>query len=245
LPRDAEASNVLVGEVDFLESPFVAFVRLQQAVMLGALTEVPVPTRYSAVKLLLLLSTDVARKHDMEEEVTKLERSFSAQEGNGNFSYIVTVGAGQVNVKTSYGVLESFLGTALTGAVFCLLAGQPLTILSSTGPVLVFERLLFSFSKDNGFDYLEFRLWIGLWSGLFCLVLVATDASFLVQYFTRFTEEGFSALISFIFIYDAFKKMIKLAHHNPINSEFDHNLITHYDCRCVPGAYLTAFTAAD
>lgn len=47
LPRDAEASNVLVGEVDFLDSPFVAFVRLQQAVMLGALTEVPVPTRYS------------------------------------------------------------------------------------------------------------------------------------------------------------------------------------------------------
>lgn len=45
------------------------------------------------------------------------------------------------------GVLESFVGTALTGAVFCLLAGQPLTILSSTGPVLVFERLLFNFSK--------------------------------------------------------------------------------------------------
>ena len=45
LPRDAEASNVLVGEVDFLDSPFIAFVRMQQAVMLGALTEVPVPTR--------------------------------------------------------------------------------------------------------------------------------------------------------------------------------------------------------
>lgn len=45
LPRDAEASNVLIGEVDFLDSPFVAFVRLQQAVMLGSLTEVPVPTR--------------------------------------------------------------------------------------------------------------------------------------------------------------------------------------------------------
>lgn len=95
--------------------------------------------------------------------------------------------------------------------------------------------------RDNSFDYLEFRLWIGLWSGLFCLVLVATDASFLVQYFTRFTEEGFSALISFIFIYDAFKKMIKLAHHNPINPEFDHNLITQYDCRCVPGAYPAAW----
>lgn len=45
LPRDAEASNVLVGEVDFLENPFIAFVRLKDAVMFGALTEVPVPTR--------------------------------------------------------------------------------------------------------------------------------------------------------------------------------------------------------
>lgn len=45
IPRDAEASNVLVGEVDFLNKPFVAFVRLAQATTLGGLTEVPVPTR--------------------------------------------------------------------------------------------------------------------------------------------------------------------------------------------------------
>lgn len=47
IPRDAEASNVLVGEVDFLDKPFVAFVRLAQATTLGGLTEVPVPTRYT------------------------------------------------------------------------------------------------------------------------------------------------------------------------------------------------------
>lgn len=46
IPRDAEASNVLIGEVDFLEKPFVSFVRLAQATTLGGLTEVPVPTRY-------------------------------------------------------------------------------------------------------------------------------------------------------------------------------------------------------
>lgn len=97
---------------------------------------------------------------------------------------------------------------------------------------------LSSFLRDHGFDYLEFRLWIGLWSGLFCLLLVATDASFLVQYFTRFTEEGFSALISFIFIYDAFKKMIKLGHHNPIHAYYDPELVTQYDCRCTPGVLL-------
>lgn len=46
IPRDAEASNVLIGEVDFLDKPFVSFVRLAQATTLGGLTEVPVPTRW-------------------------------------------------------------------------------------------------------------------------------------------------------------------------------------------------------
>ncbi|XP_012875818.1 PREDICTED: anion exchange protein 4 isoform X3 [Dipodomys ordii] len=114
------------------------------------------------------------------------------------------------------GVLESFLGTAVTGAAFCLMAGQPLTILSSTGPVLVFERLLFTFCRDYHLDYLPFRLWVGIWVATFCLVLVATEASVLVRYFTRFTEEGFCALISLIFIYDALGKMLSLARAYPI-----------------------------
>ncbi|XP_024253061.1 electrogenic sodium bicarbonate cotransporter 1 isoform X1 [Oncorhynchus tshawytscha] len=359
LPRDAEASNVLVGEVDFLDTPFVAFVRLQQAVMLGALTEVPVPTRFLFVLLgpkgkansyheigraiATLMSDevfhDIAYKakdrqdllagiEEFLDEVIvlppgewdpdirieppkslpssdKRKNQYNAggggdgpqmngdtpghdggQGGGGHghvgeelmntgkfcgglildikrklpffasdfydaihiqsLSAILFIYLGTVTNAITFGgllgdatenmqgVLESFLGTAVTGAIFCLLAGQPLTILSSTGPVLVFERLLFNFSKDNDFDYLEFRLWIGLWSAFFCLVLVATDASFLVQYFTRFTEEGFSSLISFIFIYDAFKKMLKLAHYNPINADYDPNYVTTYDCRCMP-----------
>ncbi|XP_064509794.1 electrogenic sodium bicarbonate cotransporter 1 isoform X1 [Pseudopipra pipra] len=354
LPRDAEASNVLVGEVDFLESPFIAFVRLQQAVMLGALTEVPVPTRFLFILLgpkgkaksyheigraiATLMSDevfhDIAYKAKDRQDLIagidefldevivlppgewdpairieppkslpssdKRKNMYSGGEnlqmngdtphdgghgggGHGDceelqrtgrfcgglikdikrkapffasdfydalniqalsailFIYLATVtnaitfgGLLGDATENMQGVLESFLGTAVTGAIFCLLAGQPLTILSSTGPVLVFERLLFNFSKDNDFDYLEFRLWIGLWSAFQCLVLVATDASFLVKYFTRFTEEGFSSLISFIFIYDAFKKMIKLADHYPINSEFKVDYITHYSCACKP-----------
>ncbi|XP_026052555.1 electrogenic sodium bicarbonate cotransporter 1-like isoform X2 [Carassius auratus] len=355
IPRDAEASNVLVGEVDFLDAPFVAFVRLQQAVMLGGLTEVPVPTRFLFILLgpkgkaksyreigraiATLMSDEVF--HDiaykakdrgdllagidefLDEVIVlppgewdpdirieppksipsadKRKNNIAGGEGvqmNGgaphdgspagggghavgdelkftgkfcgglildvkrklpfyasdfydainiqSLSAILFIYLGTVTNAITFGgllgdatenmqgVLESFVGTALTGAVFCLFAGQPLTILSSTGPVLVFERLLFNFSKDNDFDYLEFRLWIGLWSAFLCLVLVATDASFLVQYFTRFTEEGFSALISFIFIYDAFKKMLKLAHHHPINSDFSMDLVTQYGCHCTP-----------
>uniref|UniRef100_A0A9J8BTU9 Anion exchange protein n=1 Tax=Cyprinus carpio carpio TaxID=630221 RepID=A0A9J8BTU9_CYPCA len=356
VPRDAEASNVLVGEVDFLDSPFVAFVRLQQSVMLGGLTEVPVPTRFLFILLgpkgkaksyheigraiATLMSDEVF--HDIAykakgrgdllagideflDEVIVLPpgewdpdirieppKSIPSADKRKNFiaggeglqmnggaphdgkpgggggghavgdelkftgrfcgglvldvkrklpfyasdfydalniqslSAILFIYLGTVTNAITFGgllgdatdnmqgVLESFVGTALAGAVFCLFAGQPLTILSSTGPVLVFERLLFNFSKDNQFDYLEFRLWIGLWSAFLCLVLVATDASFLVQYFTRFTEEGFSALISFIFIYDAFKKMLKLAHYHPINTDFNMDLVTQYGCHCSP-----------
>lgn len=46
IPPGAEASNILVGEVPFLEKPATAFVRLTQAANLGDLTEVPVPTRF-------------------------------------------------------------------------------------------------------------------------------------------------------------------------------------------------------
>ncbi|KFQ52423.1 Electrogenic sodium bicarbonate cotransporter 1, partial [Pelecanus crispus] len=130
------------------------------------------------------------------------------------------------------GVLESFLGTAFAGSTFCLFSGQPLTILSSTGPMLVFERLLFSFSQDHSLDYLEFRLWIGLWVAFFGMVLVATEASHLVQYFTRFTEEGFCALISLIFISDSLKKMLSLADAFPINWQYRLDNITSYSCVC-------------
>ncbi len=51
IPAGAEASNVLVGEVDCLEKPISAFIRLDQPVVLGDLTEVPVPTRFIFILL--------------------------------------------------------------------------------------------------------------------------------------------------------------------------------------------------
>lgn len=105
------------------------------------------------------------------------------------------------------GVLESFLGHALSGGLFCLFGGQPLTVLGCTGPVLIFEKILVDCCHDYGLDYMTFRLWIGLWSSLLCLVIVATDASVFVRYFTRFTEESFAALIGIIFIIESLKKL--------------------------------------
>lgn len=46
IPHGAEASNILVGEVDFLQRTMSAFIRLNEGTIMGDLTEVPVPTRY-------------------------------------------------------------------------------------------------------------------------------------------------------------------------------------------------------
>ncbi|KAF4108554.1 electrogenic sodium bicarbonate cotransporter 4 isoform X2 [Onychostoma macrolepis] len=357
IPRDAEASNVLIGEVDFLDKPFVAFVRLAQAATLGGLTEVPVPTRFLFVLLgpngktksyneigramatLMVddLFSDVAYKaRDREDLIAGIDEFldevivlppgewdpkirieppkklpsaemrksvFSLNElgqPNGNagggaasaedeampaphelgeelkftgrfcgglwldikrkvpwilsdfydgfhiqsvsavlFIYLgcitnaITFGGLLGDATDNYqGVMESFLGTALAGAVFCFFGGQPLIILSSTGPILIFEKLLYEFSINNDIDYMEIRLWIGLHSCLQCLILVATDASYIIKYMTRFTEEGFSSLISFIFISDALKKMMSIFNYYPINRDFKPDYITSYRCDC-------------
>ncbi|KAF0032008.1 hypothetical protein F2P81_016563 [Scophthalmus maximus] len=113
--------------------------------------------------------------------------------------------------KGNISAIESLFGASLTGVAYSLFAGQPLTILGSTGPVLVFEKILFKFCSDYGLCYLSLRTSIGLWTAFLCLLLVATDASSLVRYITRFTEEAFAALICIIFIYEALEKLVHLA----------------------------------
>lgn len=92
---------------------------------------------------------------------------------------------------------------------------------------------LFSTIRTNAIDYMELRLWIGLHSCIQCLILVASDASYIIKYMTRFTEEGFSSLISFIFISDAIKKMVGAFQYYPINMNFKPDYITTYKCECL------------
>ncbi|XP_009584720.1 PREDICTED: electrogenic sodium bicarbonate cotransporter 1-like, partial [Fulmarus glacialis] len=353
VPPGAEAAHVAVGEVEFLEKPFTAFIRLRRGVALGSLAEVALPSRFLFILLgpraevkayhevgraMATLLTDelfqrVARQAEHREDLIAGMEAFldeltvlppgkwdpSARipppsclpsphrrtamyppdrQSHGNedmaaagdraglehpcsreelertgrlfggllrdirrkapwygsdfynalhpqclsavlYIYLATVTnaitfGGMLGDATAnmQGVLESFLGTAFAGSIFCLFSGQPLTILSSTGPVLVFERLLFSFSQDHSLNYLEFRLWIGLWVAFFGVVLVATEASHLARYFTRFTEEGFCALISLIFIYDSLKKMLSLADAFPINWQYRLDNVPSYSCVC-------------
>lgn len=70
LPPGSEASNVLVGEVDFLSHPIIAFVRLSQGRLLGDLTEVPIPTRF--LFILLAPKGNHQRYHEIGRSIATL-----------------------------------------------------------------------------------------------------------------------------------------------------------------------------
>nr|XP_046188470.1 sodium-driven chloride bicarbonate exchanger-like isoform X1 [Oncorhynchus gorbuscha] len=344
IPPGAEASNVLVGELEFLEQPVVAFVRLCPAVLLNGLAEVPITTRFLFILLgplgkgpqyheigrsIATLMTDevfhdvaykakdrndlVAGIDEFLDQVTVLPpgewdpsirieppKNVPSQEkrkvpplpngdlgeaeepgGHGGpelqrtgrffggffmdikrkaphylsdytdalslqclasflflycacMSPVITFG-GLLGEATEgrISAIESLFGASMTGIAYSLFAGQPLTILGSTGPVLVFEKILFKFCKDYDLSYLSLRACIGLWTAFLCLVLVATDASSLVCYITRFTEEAFASLICIIFIYEALEKLIHLGEHYPINMNINLQKLTQYSCACV------------
>ncbi|XP_078539976.1 sodium-driven chloride bicarbonate exchanger isoform X1 [Lissotriton helveticus] len=349
IPPGAEASNILVGELEFLDRAVVAFVRLSPAVLISGLTEVPLPTRFMFILLgplgkgqqyheigrsIATLMTDevfhdVAYKSkdrndivsgidEFLDQVTVLPpgewdpsirieppKNVPSQEKrktpgvpNGTATHgeceeheghsgpelqrtgrlfgglvmdvkrkapffwsdfkdafslqclasflflycacmspVITFG-GLLGEATEgrISAIESLFGASMTGIAYCLFGGQPLTILGSTGPVLVFEKILFKFCKDYDLSYLSLRASIGLWTAIFCLILVATDASSLVCYITRFTEEAFASLICIIFIYEAIEKLFHLGETYPINMHNNLEQLTQYSCSCVvPG----------
>ncbi|TWT37545.1 Nitrogen regulatory protein [Posidoniimonas corsicana] len=105
------------------------------------------------------------------------------------------------------GTVEIIVGTALSGVLYALLGGQPLIILGFTGPVLVLTVKLYELCQAWDAPFLPTYGWVGLWAAGFLLLMSVLDASFLMKYFTRFTDEIFSALMSLIFIHYAIVKL--------------------------------------
>ncbi|XP_062705769.1 electrogenic sodium bicarbonate cotransporter 1 isoform X15 [Aedes albopictus] len=343
IPPGAEASNILVGEVDFLDKTLAAFLRLNNASVMGDLTEVPVPTRFIFILLgppgshgsfheigramATLMSDEIfhevayrakKREHLLagvdefldavtvlppgewdpsirieppaaipsqevrkrppeknpkeeidEEEEEQRQREESGLSRTGRLfgglindlkrkkpfylsdfrdglslqcvaswiflyfaclSPIITFG-GLLGSATGNNIaaMESLVSGFVCGIGYGFFSGQPLTILGSTGPVLVFETIVYDFCMRVGWDYLTFRFWIGTWVTVILVILVAIDASALVCYITRFTEENFACLIAFIFIYKAVENVLHIGTDFPLNTAG-----SKYDCSCLP-----------
>ncbi|XP_060945034.1 anion exchange protein 3 [Limanda limanda] len=353
IPKDAEAVIVLVGCAEFLEQPAMAFVRLNEAVLLESVLEVPVPVRFIFVLLgpsqsnmdyheigrsfstlmsdknfhevayfaddrqdllnginefldcsIVIPPSDVEGKDLLktvadfqkqmmrkrkERELKKQHSSFGVvqennevspeEEGEGDqevdpltrsgipfgglihdirrryphyvsdfkdsidlqcmaaviFIYFAALSptitfGGLLGEKTEglMGVTELIVSTATLGVIFSLLAGQPLLIIGFSGPLLVFEEAYYKFCQAHDYEYLTGRVWIGFWLIIIVLVMVAAEGSFLVRYISPFTQEIFAFLISLIFIYETFSKLIKVFKEHPLMSLYtsDHSPAT-------------------
>ncbi|KAM6452008.1 anion exchange protein 2 isoform 1-T6 [Liasis olivaceus] len=346
IPDNAEATVVLVGCVEFLDQPTMAFVRLQEAAQLEAVLEVPVPVRFLFVLLgpssanmdyheigrsistlmsdkqfheaayladdrhdllnainefldcsvvlppsevqgeellrsvahfqremlrrreeqerRLLAGAPVEPKSPEEKALLKLKVEEEEEEAEADplqrtgrpfgglirdvrrrypqylsdfrdaldpqclaaviFIYFAALSpaitfGGLLGEKTEglIGVSELIVSTAVQGVLFCLLGAQPLLVIGFSGPLLVFEEAFFTFCTSHGLEYLVGRVWIGFWLILIVLAIVAFEGSFLVRFVSRFTQEIFAFLISLIFIYETFLKLIKIFQEHPLH----------------------------
>lgn len=110
-----------------------------------------------------------------------------------------------IMTNNEIGIIEMLVVSAVGGIIFALFSGQPLTILGGTGPIVIFTGLLYTICGQLKLPFLTVYAWVGIWSGIILLISAFTDASVLMKYFTRFTDEIFAALISVIFIVEAIK----------------------------------------
>lgn len=105
------------------------------------------------------------------------------------------------------GISETLISTAAVGIMFSLFSCQPLIIVGTTGPVLLFDEALFKFANSNNLEFLPMRIWIAFWMLVVSLVVVGLEGSVFVKKFTLFTTEIFSSLVSVLFVFESLSKL--------------------------------------
>jgi hypothetical protein len=124
-----------------------------------------------------------------------------------------------LNTSTNkqYGTIEVLLSTAVSGLIFAVFAGQPLVIVGVTGPVSIFSEAVFKILDGGLFPgvsateiFLPFMFWVGVWAALMHIIIAFSGALSLIRCISRFSCEVFGCLIGVIYIYTAFKDIVKV-----------------------------------
>ncbi|KRT84572.1 hypothetical protein AMK59_2894, partial [Oryctes borbonicus] len=132
--------------------------------------------------------------------------------------------------KNYMGVSETLIAGAIGGTIFALVAGQPLLITGTTGPLLLFEESLLQFCEANDIEYLTTRVYIGIWLAVIALFVASLEGSVLVKVFTRFTEDIYSALISLIYIVESIQKLVIAFNQHPLLDDYCNLPISNATC---------------
>lgn len=102
--------------------------------------------------------------------------------------------------NNSYGVNEVLLSSAMGGIVFGVLAGQPLCIVGVTGPISIFNTVVYEILKPRGTPYFPFMAWICLWAMVFHIIIAVFGWINSLRYVTRFSCNIFGWFICYIYI---------------------------------------------
>jgi mannitol/fructose-specific phosphotransferase system IIA component (Ntr-type) len=108
------------------------------------------------------------------------------------------------------GPIEMIVATAISGVLYGLFSGQPLTILGGIAPVIILIQVIYQGCLRLEIPFLPSLAWVGLWTMVFLLLTAAFELCRLIRFFTRFTDDTFAALISLIFIAEAVKPLIRM-----------------------------------
>ncbi|XP_062543565.1 anion exchange protein 2 isoform X2 [Armigeres subalbatus] len=356
IPEGAEATTVLVGSVEFLEQPTIAFVRLAEGIPMPSITEVPIPVRFLFILLgpktaeldyhevgrsiATLMSNehfhDIAYRADDRKDLLSAINEFlddsivlppgkwerqallpfdelkaksdmirlrkkkaidekikskqplltseeekkllAAADGDGKkppknplektnrlwgglindikrrypmymsdikdglntetlaatiFMYFAALstaitfgGLSSDKTQNLIGISETLVSASMVGVVFHLFSGQPLVIIGTTGPLLLFDEALNQFCISNDYNFLTVRVYVGIWLAIIALVVSAFEGSVYVRLFTRFTQEIFSAVITLIYIVETVMKLIYVYGRHPLLAEYQYKNMT-------------------
>ncbi|XP_033222388.1 band 3 anion transport protein isoform X2 [Belonocnema kinseyi] len=129
---------------------------------------------------------------------------------------------GLMSSKTTnmIGISETLISCCFTGIIMALFATQPLVIIGTTGPLLLFDKSLYDFCVGYDLEFLTMRVYVGAWMGIISLIVACVEGSVLVRLFTRFSEEIFTGLISILYIVEAIKKIYEYFGANPLFTEY-------------------------
>lgn len=103
----------------------------------------------------------------------------------------------------SMGVMEMVASTSMSGVLYALLCAQPVQLIGPQGPIIAYIVTLYRLAQTMQVPFLALYAWTGLCASGFLALFAMISASNFTKYFSRWTDEIFSALVSTIFIVQA------------------------------------------
>ena len=114
------------------------------------------------------------------------------QDGNTN---------GDINVE------KVLIGQVLGGLIFSIFSGQPLVVVMTTAPLVLFTKIILEVSRQFEYEFLPFFAMVGIWNSFFLIIYAVFNLSILMKFSSRATEETFGNFISIALTVDAMKHL--------------------------------------